>query len=252
MKISLVGSGNVAWHLGSRLAAVGHEIKQVAARNEEKAAELVSKTGALFTPVEDARFDEEDVVLVCVSDRALGPQWRLNAAPPVTVAHTAGAVPAAWAGSPHGRNAAFYPFSSFTRGMPLTDPHFPIFITPSDPLSRERLHALGRALTGNVHEATDDERARLHLAGVFVNNFVTYLLKIGFSLPPATWNREAVFRPILTETIEKALRLGPEKALTGPAIRGDYPTLQTHLHMLKNMPQWQVLYQLISELIAGE
>ncbi len=252
MKVSLVGTGNVAWHLAKLLRRQGHRILQIGARNPDKAPDLKEIAAAPMVPLSTARFTREDVVLVCVSDRALTGAWQLNTGPDVIVAHTAGVVPARYAGSPHGHHAAFYPFTSFTRGQPLTHPRFPIFVTAPSPAIRERLMALGKSLTGIAFEAGDAERARLHLAGVFVNNFVNFLLKIGFSMPPSRWNTETIFRPILTETLEKALRMGPEKAQTGPAARGDLPTLAAHLQMLKNHPEWQTVYRLLSDLIRQQ
>jgi predicted short-subunit dehydrogenase-like oxidoreductase (DUF2520 family) len=54
-------------------------------------------------------------------------------------------------------------------------------------------------------------------------------------------------KPLIKETIEKNLSIGPMLAQTGPAKRGDLATLDKHLEFLKDDEQLAELYKLISQ-----
>ena len=52
---------------------------------------------------------------------------------------------------------------------------------------------------------------------------------------------------LLQETLDKALAIGPENAQTGPALRHDMQTLQTHKNLLS--PEQQQLYECLTQRI---
>jgi predicted short-subunit dehydrogenase-like oxidoreductase (DUF2520 family) len=56
-----------------------------------------------------------------------------------------------------------------------------------------------------------------------------------------------ILQPLIVETVNKALAIGPEKAQTGPAIRGDDNILKEHLKFLKYEPSYRKIYQRLSE-----
>ena len=58
-----------------------------------------------------------------------------------------------------------------------------------------------------------------------------------------------ILKPLIIETVDKALINGPENSQTGPAIRNDIKTIQTHLDDLTFEPQKQEIYRLITKAI---
>ena len=60
----------------------------------------------------------------------------------------------------------------------------------------------------------------------------------------------SLLRPLMEETVRKALRTGPEPAQTGPAVRHDDRTIESHLELLSFSPEYQKLYRLISSMIT--
>ena len=58
-----------------------------------------------------------------------------------------------------------------------------------------------------------------------------------------------LLRPLIEETINKSMALGPENAQTGPAARGDIEVLDEHLLMLEKYPDLRETYKLISQQI---
>lgn len=57
---------------------------------------------------------------------------------------------------------------------------------------------------------------------------------------------------LIQEGINKAKKIGPQKAQTGPAIRGDNRIIDQHISMLANEPEWQEVYTILSDLIKKE
>lgn len=60
----------------------------------------------------------------------------------------------------------------------------------------------------------------------------------------------SLLHPLIEETARKALRAGPARAQTGPAVRHDTKTIKSHLDLLSFSPEYQKLYRLISTMIA--
>ena len=57
--------------------------------------------------------------------------------------------------------------------------------------------------------------------------------------------------PLINETTHRLQEVSPAQAQTGPAIRHDAATINKHLELLKNHPQLQKIYQLLSESIES-
>jgi len=55
--------------------------------------------------------------------------------------------------------------------------------------------------------------------------------------------------PLIKETALKAADVHPHDAQTGPARRNDISTLEEHLEMLKELPEFRETYKLLSEQI---
>ena len=68
-------------------------------------------------------------------------------------------------------------------------------------------------------------------------------IKAGYSLE--------LFKPLLTETIAKALEVGPGISQTGPASRNDNITIEKHLDLLSFSPELQRLYSEVTQSIIS-
>ena len=67
-KITIVGSGNVAWNLAHALDMDGHMILRVLSRNVEHAKALASKFGSFHGPIGNESLSDSDVVFISVND----------------------------------------------------------------------------------------------------------------------------------------------------------------------------------------
>ena len=54
-------------------------------------------------------------------------------------------------------------------------------------------------------------------------------------------------KPLIAETLNKSLELGPENSQTGPAKRGDLELLDKHMELLKSDPHVAEIYKLVSQ-----
>jgi hypothetical protein len=58
-----------------------------------------------------------------------------------------------------------------------------------------------------------------------------------------------LLRPLILESAAKVQQLSPTDAQTGPARRGDEPTIARHLELIENDPGLKALYELMSKQI---
>jgi predicted short-subunit dehydrogenase-like oxidoreductase (DUF2520 family) len=110
----------------------------------------------------------------------------------------------------------------------------------------EKLSLLAHTISEQVFTVNSVQRRELHLAAVFVCNFVNHLYTIGEKLLQEQQLDFRLLKPLILETANKAMAFSPATVQTGPAIRGNQNILDLHLKMLEQHPKWQKIYELIS------
>lgn len=248
-RVVIVGSGNVAEALARALPASGAKLCQVFARNRERGPRVAALGGTTWTADPD-RLAEADLYLIAVSDRAVGEVAASLRLPDGAVAaHTAGSVPLdALEAFP--RRAVIYPLQTFTAGRAVDFARVPLFLEASDKGTYQAVERFARRLSSQLYPADSKRRGILHLAGVLACNFVNALYAAG----ERTLAREGlpfeVLRPLIAETAAKALAApSPAAVQTGPAVRGDLPTLERHRALLAEEPLLLEIYNLMSRYI---
>lgn len=248
-RVVIVGSGNVAEALARALPASGAELCQVFARNRERGPHVAALGGTTWTADPD-RLAEADLYLIAVSDRAVGEVAASLRLPDGAVAaHTAGSVPLdALEAFP--RRAVIYPLQTFTAGRAVDFARVPLFLEASDKGTYQAVERFARRLSSQLYPADSKRRGILHLAGVLACNFVNALYAAG----ERTLAREGLpfvaLRPLIAETAAKALAApSPAAVQTGPAVRGDLPTLERHRALLAEEPLLLEIYNLMSRYI---
>ena len=94
----------------------------------------------------------------------------------------------------------------------------------------------------------DEQRAQLHLAAVFVNNFTNFCYQIGNEIVRAKGLPFEILLPLVQQTVDKIKaqpegQKDPSLLQTGPAIRGDKATINQHLEFLsKQFARYQEIY----------
>ena len=119
--------------------------------------------------------------------------------------------------SDRNRKGVFYPLQTFSKNRKLKFKKIPVCIEASNTSDLKLLMKLGLSLSKNVVEVNSEERSKLHLAAVFVNNFVNHMYAIGGEILQDNHLSLNLLKPLITETASKVKRLTPSEAQTGPA-----------------------------------
>jgi predicted short-subunit dehydrogenase-like oxidoreductase (DUF2520 family) len=236
--------------MGSQVAAAGHSLLQVVARNEAAAAALAAEWGCGYTTRWEELEPDADLYIVSVSDRALAELGGRLSLPGRLVVHTAGAVPLSALAAVSERHGVLYPLQSLRKEI-RPFPEFPLLIDAARAEDLALLDGFARSIARQVQRADDALRIKLHVAAIFANNFTNHL----YSLSADFCRREdidfSLLLPLIEETAQRVERYDPRTVQTGPAIRGDRATMDRHLEILTNYHNMSALYRVFSDQIAS-
>lgn len=249
LTITFVGSGNVANALAGKFAESGFVINNIISRNRAAASEIASATGATVSEsfVVPA---ESDLVIVAVSDNAISEVIsKLSFSGEPVVVHTSGTTDLTVFPERIKRFGVIYPLQTFTRGREIQISDVNIFTEASDEKTHRLIDRISVSLSSHLHHINSRERRILHLSAVFVSNFVNHMLLAGFETASQAGIDPAVFKPLIQETVEKALIIGPAEAQTGPARRNDTQTIKKHIELLSFSDDLKNLYIMVSDSI---
>jgi len=253
--VFLIGAGNVAWHLGMAFQRKGIAIGGVWSRNPDRSSALASLLHCRTLASPAGLAGKEGLVLIAVPDRAIPevlsdlPSSRLSG---LVIAHTSGGTRMD-VFPPDLRNVGvFYPLQTLTQGFPTDLQEVPILISARDQACGDILSAYAAQVSARVVPIDDEDRPHIHLAAVFVNNFVHHLgIQANRILASRQLDRSLLL-PLLKETMHKMETTDPELLLTGPARRGDMNTVHAHLALMADQPRLASLYRLLSLSINPE
>ena len=248
-KIVLIGSGNVATMLADVFIEKGLQIAQVYSHSLEHAEALAKAINCEGISDLNKLRKDADLYVIAVKDDAIAEVAANLRLPGKTVVHTSGSIALDTIKNISEKTGVFYPLQSFTKGRKLDWQNIPIIIESNDNGTVITLKNLGERVAGSVYEINSENRKKLHLAAVFANNFINYLLGeakeiLGENIP------FTILQPLVNETVSKAFDLGIEASQTGPAKRGDLKTIEAHLAILKTHPGAEILYKMITAAIA--
>jgi len=249
MDIVMIGSGNVASVLGRKFTAAGHKIVQIISRNSSAATELAYEWDTESSNYFSVINRSADVYLIAVSDHALPEVAHELRLPGKVVAHTAGSVSKEVLKIVTRHYGVFYPLQSIRKDISRL-PDIPIFFEGNDEVSTATLKKLATSISFEPPVfANSDDRMKLHLAAVVVNNFTTHL----FAMAEQYCKKEGIdfhqLLPLIGETVQRLSTKSPADTLTGPAMRDDQATIQKHLELLHDYPKLKKVYELLTESI---
>ncbi len=248
--VVIIGAGNLATQLALALFEKGIQVKQVYSRKIESASELAGKVNASFINDLSQLLPEADLYIIAVKDSAIQEvleNLRLNNEQ--LVVHTAGSVPMSILEGFSNNYGVFYPLQTFSKSRKVDFSTIPICIEASHASTFLELEKLGEKLSTSVSQINSDERKTLHLAAVFVNNFVNHLYALGADILLDKKLNFDLLKPLIRETAEKIESINPIDAQTGPAKRNDQNTINAQLKMLHGKPEYQKIYSFATESI---
>ncbi len=249
-KVVVIGSGNVAEAIAKAIVRTPeYVLTQIYARNHTEGPRLAAQLACPYAG-EPKELAQADIYLICVSDRAIGPLSRSLDFGNGIVAHTAGSVELSALAPNIPHRAVLYPLQTFTKGRPVDFSSVPFFIEASDPSSLDTIGKLARSLSANVREASSKQRAIIHLAAVFANNFTNHMYSLAEQILHDADTPFDVLGPLIYETARKAVESGsPRAAQTGPAIRNDFQTKTKQRDLLTAHPELEKIYTNLSNSI---
>jgi predicted short-subunit dehydrogenase-like oxidoreductase (DUF2520 family) len=252
-QIACFGSGGVAWSLLSALYEAGYGITQVFSPHLENAVALAVQVNAKAIDSTDQYRSGADLVILAIPDDAVAATLPLFENDNALIVHTAGALPLQVFDNHHIANyGVLYPLQTFTRKRRIDMAEVPILIETNTDANTERLFLLSKSILCNPYQITSAQRLRLHLAAVFACNFTNHCLSIAADILQQSGIAPDILHTLIRETINKALSAThPQDVQTGPALRGDYHTMQKHLTLLQNNPLYANLYQMLSDSIQS-
>jgi predicted short-subunit dehydrogenase-like oxidoreductase (DUF2520 family) len=253
MRISIIGSGNVATHMAAAFKNAGHRIIQIYSREMYNAALLAYHVGAEAIDNFNNINPETDIFIISVKDDAIVPIARELAEYKKLTVHTSGAtdLEALLAFIPDA--GVFYPLQTLSKNKEADFLTVPLCIEGANEAITRNLEQLAQTVSNNVYRVNSAQRKILHLAAVFACNFPNYLYGIAQQLLAKNAIDFELLRPLILETAQKVQDHLPAEVQTGPAIRNDEHTMAAHLQMLAEEPSLKAIYQLLSqEIIKNE
>jgi predicted short-subunit dehydrogenase-like oxidoreductase (DUF2520 family) len=245
--IVVIGAGNLAWHLVVVLQQAGYAVTMVS-RKPETVADWPVRVLSLNELIE-----VPDLIFLAVPDDAIEMvSTNLSYTFPdrIPIVHTSGATPVTKIDAYFRQRGSLWPIRSLRRGEPVGNwREVPLAYHGSDEALTQVLGELSSKLSDLSYALNDEQRARLHLAAVFSNNFVNWLYQISYELVTEVDIPFDTLLPIIRDTALKQSSVAPKAGQSGPAARGDTATMARQLDMLKAHPDKAQLYQEISRLI---
>lgn len=250
MKISLIGSGRVAFHLAQALLAQGHNIVQVYARDFDKTQKFAEKIQARACPSLQ-QFQSTDLIILAVSDSAIGELVKQvhELFPETLMVHTSGSTNIEVISHVHEKAGVFYPLQTFSLERDVDWTATPLFVEAVADVDQKLLSDLANSLSNRVYQYTSKQRLTLHLAAVFACNFSNYCFDMAKQIVDAEQVDFSLLHPLIIETAKKTTENDPKQMQTGPAMRGDQNILAMHQDLLAQAERDDLkqVYQLLSD-----
>jgi predicted short-subunit dehydrogenase-like oxidoreductase (DUF2520 family) len=251
MEIVLIGSGNIATHLGKAFKMAGQNISQVWSRTAEKAAELADSVGATAIDELSEITSSADLYILAVNDdaiRTVSEQLNIDGG---LLVHTSGTTGLDVLEGVTERTGVFYPIQTFSKSKAVDLRQVPIAIEGNSAEVTDSLHSIASRLSERVLELSSIQRRTIHAAAVFACNFTNHMYVLAKDLLEEQGLSFDLLRPLIAETASKIQTADPASVQTGPAMRDDQNTVNKHLQLLTDKPDLKELYQKLSQSIIN-
>ena len=237
----LVGAGRAGTAVAAGLRRAGHRVAAVASRSTASAETAAARLGAPVTVV--GELPRCDVVLLGVPESAIesvGSEVAEGMAPGTVVWHLAGSAgvdPLVAVARLGGERCALHPVQAFP------DPDAGLARLPGSAWGLtcdDGIRAWARVvatedLGGRVFDVAEEDRPVWHAAAVTAASGAIAIMSLGERLLESIGVRAAgeVLGPLAGASVANAAARGATASLTGPAVRGEWATVTSHLRALE-------------------
>lgn len=252
--IAIVGAGNLGTALAISLKRAGYCIDAIVARKKGKSHAGARKLAKQVDGpvVFDLERSKANVIWFCVPDGEIarasvglsrGFRWKGKIG-----LHSSGALTSGELNALRKRGAivaSVHPLMTFVRGSrsPLAGVPFAL---EGDAKAVGVARQIVRDLGGNAYAIRKKDKAAYHAWGAFTSPLFTALLATGeeVAMLAGVKKKDARSRsiPILLQTLANYASFGAPGAFSGPVIRGDVDTIESHLTALGKLPTARDVY----------
>ena len=251
MNVVIIGSGNTASILGRKIKANGHAVVQVTGRNAEAVRQLASELDS--EPNNDMTHIDRsaDLYIAALADSALPGLHQHLSLDKKTIVHTAAAVSRDVLRQVSRNYGVLYPLQTLRKEQPYI-PDIPFLVDGNTADDVALIQDFAATLSDKVMVADDHLRLKMHIAAVFVSNFVNYLYTVAADFATKEQIDFSMLLPLVQETANRLYTLSPRQSQTGPALRNDQPTIKKHLEALDSYPDLKQLYELFTNKLINK
>lgn len=250
-KITLVGAGNVAWHLGHRLVELGYEIVKIISRKSKRAEKLAVGLQSRIENDFNVSNAESDFVIVAINDTFLCEVLHKLDSENSILLHTSGSIGMDAFPKYIYNYGVLYPFQTLTAGVDVSFEEIPLCIEGSGEKTLDQIAVLAKKMGPVVRIIDSEQRRILHLAGVIGNNFTNHLMALAYDMLEKNNIDKKLLTPLLDETLHKLKKTSAYEAQTGPARRNNKEVIEKHIKLLDDEPSLKKLYSIISDSIIA-
>ena len=240
--IILLGSGNVATHLGIALKNSNYKIVQVFSKSIKNAKLLANKLDTHFTN-DLTKLKSADLIIVCINDDAI--LSVLSQIKNTAIVHTSGSIGLDIFKQKFTNYGVFYPLQTFKKEIDINISEIPFCIEGNSLEFEMEIIEIAKALSNNVVKMNSQQRKQLHIAAVFACNFSNHMYSIADELLAKKDIDFKILLPLIRKTINNLESNKPKEVQTGPAKRKDAAIIQEHIATIQEK-EINELYQKIS------
>ena len=243
--ITLIGSGNVATHLGVALKKNGVNIKQVYSKvlkNAEKLS-LILEAKAI-NKLE--KLTDSDLTILSVSDNAI--ETILKNIKDRPIVHTSGYTGINIFNKKFNNCGVIYPLQTLNKEESLEFSETPLCIEANNPIFEKKITKLAYSISKHIIALDSEKRKSIHIAAVFASNFTNHMLSIAYDLLKEKNIDFSILLPLVNQSIKKIKNNNPKDVQTGPAKRKDINIINHHMHDIKNI-RIKKMYKTITDSI---
>ncbi len=252
LSLIILGSGNVASHLGPALYDAGYNILQVFSRNTYSGSALAKEIHSAYINDIEQLSTEADVILFLLPNEGIDEmiaKWPSGFSRNILLLHSSGSYSTSKLAEISDEYGVFYPLQSFKQGVSLDLEKTPLLLDTNTDSSYKTVQGIAKSISPLHYPFTDEGREKIHLAAVFINNFTNAIFAAAFEYLDKENINKKPLEPIIEKTFQNLLKSHPAKTQTGPAIRSENALLAKQLELLKEYPEHASIYKSISNYI---
>jgi len=249
-RIAIIGTGNVAYNLANAIKNE-HDLIQIYGRDSKKAQLLADITSCMAISELQDLDTTLDLVIIAVTDNAVGDIALQLKDSDATFVHTAGSLDIDVL-SKFKSHGVLYALQTFNKENLINFQDIPVCIEANNSSTLNKLEEVARSISNNLQIITSTQRKHIHVAAVFTSNFSNHMITIAEDLIKQHGMDFSILQPLINETYSKLQTSSPGDVQTGPAKRNDQKVMSEHMELLNTSPEYQKIYTLVSESILNK